>query len=125
MNMIMQSVESQLIANLLSTGVMITIFWFLAKKYLGTLEARLNKSEDNAKKLEQKAYDLEHNYIDRFEGVNKKAEETKDYLSRKLDDLQTDKVNFRMKQIEKMATIENKVDNLRDQIERSNHSNHK
>lgn len=108
----MTSIGEQVIANFLSYGVAITIFWFLAKKYFGNFEERIKKNDDRADEIED-------NYIDRFDRVNKKLDDNKEYLSKKLDDLQRDKVDFRMKQVEKMATIENKVDNLTDEIRRN------
>ena len=115
----MQSIETQVLANLLSTSLVLGIFWFLAKKYFGNLEARITQSENDAKALRERAHELEHNYVDRFEGVNKKQEENKEQVLKRIDEINTDKINFRMKQVEKMATIENKVDNLIQAVNRN------
>lgn len=101
--------ENIWIANFASSALVIGVFLWLGKRFI-------DKNEKRHEKHERKSGEIEHNYLTRFEKVNRNIQETRDEIRRSKDEIvhnlgtRIDKVNeekhaYRIKQAEAMGEI--------------------
>lgn len=108
----MQSVETIWLANVLSTGVIVTVVaWFLKRLF--------KDYDDRIAKSEKEAAEIKKNYIQRFEDVKQNQQRNKDEILGKLEEVKVDKIEYRMKQIHDMTEIKHSITDLRKDMERN------
>jgi hypothetical protein len=93
-------------------GVMYGILKWLGQKVLTMVEKKLEKVDK-----------IERNYLDRFEKVNSKIDSverkietenhlTREHLSNKIEEVNTDKMRYRIEQARAMGSIESKIEQI-------------
>ncbi len=123
------TLETVWLANALSTGLIVAILSYFLKRMFKQYDDRLAAAE-------KEAGEIKRNYLKRFQEVHETISEENDKtrehfdvriddVRRKMDEVNRDKMEFRLKQVEKMATIENKVDNIVDNLIREQQRNNK
>jgi hypothetical protein len=108
--------SANLVSSLLSAASIIGFFAWLGKRLLDQMERRFVANEDKLNKALVKVAEIEKNYIHRFEEVNMALKESSfniiERVTIKLDDINREKYEHRVKMTESNARLEQKVEQL-------------
>lgn len=69
-------------------GVIIGLAIYLFKKIINDIEERVMRLELNYKDLQTEIYEFKDNYIERFQAINDKINESEKLLLKKINDVQ-------------------------------------
>lgn len=97
--------ENVWVANIISGATTITVLAFFISRLIRGYDDRIKAAEEKAEEIEQ-------NYIKRFEDVHKKIDRTKEEIFHKIDASSRDRSDYRERQAERMGAIETKLDIL-------------
>jgi hypothetical protein len=99
------------LANLVSAGVILAVLGFFLKRYVSSTDARIKAVEEEGGKIKS-------NYLSRFEKLDYKMETVRADLSDKIQEVNAEKMQYRLQQTETLAIIKTKVEQLTDQLPR-------
>lgn len=125
-------------ANIISTGALLLglyglLKWFLIE-FVKAIEKRIDAARAvglealaNVKEVREDLEEVKHNYLTRFEHVNENVSATREHLTAKLEEVNKDKYEHRIRQEQILGEIKaevknavNKIDTIANQNPRNN-----